>query len=597
MHDLLIYSLKAAFVLALLYVPYTLLLRKENFFRLNQLMLLLILTLSLLLPLCNISSLAISQPATQMVEMQKENLETLFVMHSSDAADSSQVQQTVGEAATADTFNFDTAIRWIAFLHLAGIAIMLLFRLWQFISMERHIRRGALWSSKEGGATIYCHATDVKPCSWMNSIVISQQDYQNNKHEILLHEKGHILHRHSLDILLLTLVQLTQWWNPFIYMLGTSLRDVHEYEADHYVLSQGVSVHEYQSLLLKTAVGSSSYAFTNSFNHSLTKKRITMMKEQKTSPWMRCKSLYILPLSLVAICAFATPEETAILTEMTSPEKVVAATPAPVPAPTMNEPEPAPVPAPTVADSKPAPAATPQPASEPDLFPKVKDLDDVLLVWNGKPVTSKELKSLIKESATTPTAVVLNPNLKEKLRRLAPMKLIWFAENKQEQGIAFLKQLYNSEKAKNGAIIATSKDLGDTSAPFDEFFQKIVGIQPTSTQVVEFTHCKPLNVDVESGTFTIDGTVSPGLRDVAYLIHIADQDGDIVDKPTAVILVKDGKFSYNTHLEKPTKIRIRAIFEDGSICPDWIENIFYPRTTASITVSNGAYNMNTRPNN
>lgn len=165
MHDLLIYSLKAAFVLALLYVPYTLLLRKENFFRLNRLMLLLILTLSLLLPLCNISSLAISQPATQIVEQQKESLETLFVMHTSDAADSSQVQQTVGEAATADTFNFDTAIRWIAFLHLAGIAIMLLFRLWQFISMERHIRRGALWSSKEGGATIYCHATDVKPCS------------------------------------------------------------------------------------------------------------------------------------------------------------------------------------------------------------------------------------------------------------------------------------------------------------------------------------------------------------------------------------------------------------------------------------------------
>ena len=51
MHDLLIYSLKAAFVLALLYVPYTLLLRKENFFRLNRLMLLLILMLSLLLPL------------------------------------------------------------------------------------------------------------------------------------------------------------------------------------------------------------------------------------------------------------------------------------------------------------------------------------------------------------------------------------------------------------------------------------------------------------------------------------------------------------------------------------------------------------------
>ena len=111
-------------------------------------------------------------------------------------------------------------------------------------------------------------------------------------------------------------------------MLSTSLRDVHEYEADNYVLRQGVSMYEYQSLLLKTAVGSSSYAFANSFNHSLTKKRITMMKEQKTSPWMRCKSLYILPLSLVALCAFATPEATASLEKITPPKKAATTTPA-----------------------------------------------------------------------------------------------------------------------------------------------------------------------------------------------------------------------------------------------------------------------------
>lgn len=84
MYDLLTYSLKAAFVLALLYVPYSLLLRKERFFRLNRLMLLLILTLSLLLPLCNISLPAVSEPAIQAFEQQKETIETLFVMHTAE---------------------------------------------------------------------------------------------------------------------------------------------------------------------------------------------------------------------------------------------------------------------------------------------------------------------------------------------------------------------------------------------------------------------------------------------------------------------------------------------------------------------------------
>ena len=100
-----------------------------------------------------------------------------------------------------------------------------------------------------------------------------------------------------------------------------------------------------------------------------------------------------------------------------------------------------------------------------------------------------------------------------------------------------------------------------------------------------------VSLSIIPGTFTIDGTVSEGLRDVAYLVHVADEDGDIRDKPSAVVLVKDGKFSYSAYLEKPTKIRIRAVFEDGSICPDWIENTYMPSTTAHITVMNGTYGM------
>ena len=56
MYELLVYTLKSAFVLTLLYLPYTLMLRHERFFRLNRLTLLSILVLALVQPLCKFTS-------------------------------------------------------------------------------------------------------------------------------------------------------------------------------------------------------------------------------------------------------------------------------------------------------------------------------------------------------------------------------------------------------------------------------------------------------------------------------------------------------------------------------------------------------------
>ena len=71
MSDLLLYTIKSSFVLALLYVPYTLLLSKEDFFRFNRITLLGILVLSLTLPFCNISPLSLdSHPVVHEAQLQ-----------------------------------------------------------------------------------------------------------------------------------------------------------------------------------------------------------------------------------------------------------------------------------------------------------------------------------------------------------------------------------------------------------------------------------------------------------------------------------------------------------------------------------------------
>ena len=301
MTDVLMYALKSAFVLFLLYVPYTLLLHRDSFFRLNRFVLLGVLLLSLVLPLCNVSWLSMDrQPVVHAAQMQMVEIGIpVNVLPQNDVVDE------MAEASVPSSF---TLFGLLTLIYIIGMAVVLLLRLWQMGSLRLQLRRGSLWRHSEDGITVYCHADRVAPFSWMNSIVISEEDYAESGREIILHETGHIRFRHSWDVLLLTLVQMVQWWNPLAYMAGISLRDVHEYEADDYVLRQGVSASAYQMLLLKKAVGYGSYTFANNFNHSLTKKRITMMRKSKSNPWMRSKALYVIPVAALALSAFATPE-------------------------------------------------------------------------------------------------------------------------------------------------------------------------------------------------------------------------------------------------------------------------------------------------
>ena len=306
--SLLLYSIKSAMVLTMLYLPYMLLLRRESFFRFNRIVLLGILLLSLVLPLCNIPWMSLDhKPVVQAAQLQM--LELGIPVHVLPEV------QVVADGTTSRGASRFSLFFIISFIYILGMVFLLMLRLWQISRLKLGLHKGVLWEQKEKGIRIYCHAKDVTPFSWMRNIVISEKDFNEAGREIILHEMGHIQNCHSWDVVLLTLVQMLQWWNPFAYVLGISLRDVHEYEADDYVLRQGVSAKGYQLLLIRKAVGSGSYAFANSFNHSLTKKRITMMKKSKSNPWMKSKALYVIPVAALALSAFATPKFVAPIEE------------------------------------------------------------------------------------------------------------------------------------------------------------------------------------------------------------------------------------------------------------------------------------------
>lgn len=312
MTTLLIYTLKSALVLTLLYLPYTLMLRRERFFRLNRLTLLTILVLALVQPLCKVTS---PESLTQMPVVA----DTQQMVYQVETAITEVPIYVLGNAEEASAWGWQ---EWLALVYAVGVAFVLCLRICQLMQIRWAMRRGCLWRERErDGVTVCCHVGNGAPFSWMHSIYISEADYQTFGRPssfggsgeggfgraILLHERAHIHLHHSLDILLLIVVEAVQWWNPVIYMLGRSLRNVHEYEADDFVLRQGVSLSDYQTLLVRKALADTAYAFANNFNRSHILKRIEMMKRPPSSPWLRAKALYVVPLLLFTLVVSATP--------------------------------------------------------------------------------------------------------------------------------------------------------------------------------------------------------------------------------------------------------------------------------------------------
>ena len=289
-----IYILKSSVCLVLFYLFFRLLLSKETFHRFNRMALLGVLFFSLLIPCIEVTT-------RHQVEVQQAvlSIEQLLLMAELEAtpANVGAVQET-------------SAISWVQvvlLVYLAGILFLACRNIYSLICLFRLIHSGK-HEKLEKGVTLVVHNQEIAPFSWMKYIVISRKDLEENGREILIHEMAHIHHRHSVDLLVADICIFFQWFNPSAWLLKQELQNVHEYEADETVINEGVNAKEYQLLLIKKAVGTRLYSMANSFNHSKLKKRITMMLKEKSNPWARLKYLYVLPLAAIAVTAFARPE-------------------------------------------------------------------------------------------------------------------------------------------------------------------------------------------------------------------------------------------------------------------------------------------------
>ena len=288
-----LYLIKSAITLALLYSCFFFFLSKETFHRFNRCMLVGFMLVSLVVPLLHFTTehpTVINEEFYQMQTFIEEGTMPEVVVPTEKAPRITWVQV-------------------VESIYLTGVAVMLTLTLVQILSLVRLMHKGLRHTDAQGNTVVLLKG-DVTPFSIFRYIVMSVHDYEHHRQHILTHEQEHIRLGHTYDLLLMEAMKTFQWFNPFVWFISRDLKAVHEYEADQAVINQGIDAKQYQQLLVTKVVGDRLQPFTNNLGHGSLKKRILMMYQKKSNRWLMLKALCAIPVVALTINAFATPSDT-----------------------------------------------------------------------------------------------------------------------------------------------------------------------------------------------------------------------------------------------------------------------------------------------
>lgn len=159
--------------------------------------------------------------------------------------------------------------------------------------------------TRENGITLIEMENSKMAFSFFNFLFIDPE--LDQKTTILKHEMVHIRQKHSIDILLFELIQISSWFNPITYLIKNDIKLIHEYLADEVTTNKDIAKYEYAMFLIQNSYGNREVSLTNHFfNSSLLKNRISMLNQTKSAKWARLKLLFIIPITGFMLCLSTT---------------------------------------------------------------------------------------------------------------------------------------------------------------------------------------------------------------------------------------------------------------------------------------------------
>lgn len=290
------YIVTSGLLLSVFYAFFMLLMRKTTFFTFNRFSLMAGSLLCLALPLVHwdFSGTAVSNVIPTLT-----------------------LPQTVVSAEGGTLNAADKGISWLGVvsgIYFLGAFVVLIMNILSVIQTSRMIASGE--HIQKDGFKVTIMDAPVASFSFLGHIVISREDFTANP-VILTHEMSHVRKHHSVDVLLFSVVTVLHWFNPLVWLARAELKMLHEYEADEFVINQGVNAADYQLLLVRKAVGEHRFRLANGFNHTKLSNRITMMMSEKTNGWIRLSYVACVPLLACMLCFCTSNKQTSEMTERT----------------------------------------------------------------------------------------------------------------------------------------------------------------------------------------------------------------------------------------------------------------------------------------
>lgn len=291
------YLLLVNFYLILFFIFYAVLLRKETFFQLNRIFLVSASVLSFLIPL-----------------IQANWVKNLFITQ--------QVQQTIYSTYSKPIMVYGYTFKPVEQLLTIGEALSYLYILvafllvvklvWQLVILKKQIE-------KPDPSVAY---------SFFKKISVGSK--MSNPDIIADHEQVHASQWHSLDVLIIEVIAIINWFNPVVYLYRFAIKYIHEFIADREILQAGTDKADYALLLLSQTFDVPSHNLANNFyNHSLLKQRIMMLQKNKSKRIALIKYGLSAPLFvLMLILSSATVSNSTVLKKISKTAEDVFITPA-----------------------------------------------------------------------------------------------------------------------------------------------------------------------------------------------------------------------------------------------------------------------------
>ena len=198
-----LYILKISIALTLFYLCFKALFSNETFFRFNRIVLLSGVVVCLTLPFIRMETKAASSIQQPLLKLEQIFMEEDLPILSERIVISASNEEVLSKTPIAKAWTWKETLWTIYF---GGFAACLFITLLSFYKTIRLIYDGR--KLKQDHYTLVLSKKNITPFSWGKYIVLPETDYLNHCNEILTHEKAHLQHHHSIDLIFMEVVIL-----------------------------------------------------------------------------------------------------------------------------------------------------------------------------------------------------------------------------------------------------------------------------------------------------------------------------------------------------------------------------------------------------